>query len=209
MNPSMPCCPCRRRIMRLCLQTASTPERMAAGYAFTGPRVHPHIIERNQHEARGASTTLVRALISGAAPGRSPPRSSRCGVLVVSNRSVACWRHRRRVAPGHRLLWPRGAAAVCPPRRSTGHRGGRAQLCRISEPSSGIPRVLAARWPRGDLSTSPRAVAWRRPRLDACTRIRADVSAKPAYDMDVRAIAFERRGPQARMIRFRSPCRCP
>lgn len=170
--------------------------RMAAGYAFSRPPVHPRIIERIVRD-RGITGRVARALDVGCGAGLSTAALAPVARVAVGLEPVAgMLAHRRVVAPGASFVVARAeqlpfAAASF----DVVTAAGALNYVDLEAFLPELARVLAAR----GLMVIYDFSAGRRLRgddaLDAWyAEFERQYPPKPGYDMDVRAIGFERAG---------------
>jgi SAM-dependent methyltransferase len=170
--------------------------RMAAGYAFNRPPVHPHIIERIRR-GRRIERPLVRALDIGCGAGRSTAALEPLAACVVGlepERGMLA--HRRRVAPGASFVVAR--AEQLPFAAASFGLVTAAGALNYVDLEAFLPELARVLTSRGlmviyDFSAGRRMEG--DGALDAWyAEFERRYPPKPGYDMDVRAIAFERAG---------------
>lgn len=170
--------------------------RMAAGYAFSRPPVHPRIIERIRGDLR-IGTPVARALDIGSGAGRSAAALAPLARHTVGLEPVrGMLAHRRAVAPGASFVVARAEQLPFAPRAfDIVTAAGALNYVDLDLFLPDLARVLT----RGGVMVIYDFSAGRRLRgsgaLDAWySTFEQRYPPKPGYDMDVRALPYDRAG---------------
>jgi SAM-dependent methyltransferase len=170
--------------------------RMAAGYAFSRPPVHPRIIERIRQDLR-IETPVARALDVGCGAGRSTAALEPLARRVVGLDPVSgMLAHRHAVAPG--ALFVIGRAEQLPFATRSFDIVTAAGALNYVDLDLFLPDLARVLAPDGvmaiyDFSAGRRLAGSEA--LDAWyAAFERRYPPKPGYDMDVRMLAYERAG---------------
>jgi SAM-dependent methyltransferase len=170
--------------------------RMAAGYAFNRPRVHPHIIERIRRN-RCIERPWARALDIGCGAGLSTAALEPIAAVAVGLEPVpGMLAHRRRVAP--RASFVAARAEQLPFAAASFDLVTAAGALNYVDLEAFLPELARVLTTRGlmviyDFSAGRRLEG--DGALDAWyAEFERRYPPKPGYDMDVRAIGFEPAG---------------
>ncbi len=170
--------------------------RMAAGYAFSRPAVHPRIVERIREDLRIASPA-ARALDIGCGAGRSTAALEPIARRVVGLDPVrGMLAHRRAVAPGASFVV--GRAERLPFSARSFDIVTAAGALNYVDLEAFLPELARVLDPTGVMVVYDYSAGRR---LRSCGALEAWYAEferryppKPGYDMDVRTLAYDRAG---------------